>query len=110
MFHVYAFFTLRGEKSIYMRKNPENSMAAKIGVGLIGYGAIGRLHALCYRWIPAIQAAHRLIEAGLLGKAGLSYALLPIEQTATRPTSDLALHQRGQRRADRSRFASDRYD
>jgi levoglucosan dehydrogenase len=42
-------------------------MAAKIGVGLIGYGAIGRLHALCYRWIPAIQAAHRLIEAGLLG-------------------------------------------
>jgi predicted dehydrogenase len=27
-------------------------MAAEIGVGLIGYGAIGRLHALCYRMLP----------------------------------------------------------
>ncbi|HEU5098310.1 MAG TPA: Gfo/Idh/MocA family oxidoreductase [Roseiflexaceae bacterium] len=27
-------------------------MAADIGVGLIGYGAIGRLHALCYRMLP----------------------------------------------------------
>jgi predicted dehydrogenase len=27
-------------------------MAPKIGVGLIGYGAIGRLHALCYRMLP----------------------------------------------------------
>jgi predicted dehydrogenase len=27
-------------------------MAPEIGVGLIGYGAIGRLHALCYRMLP----------------------------------------------------------
>ena len=27
-------------------------MASEIGVGLIGYGAIGRLHALCYRTLP----------------------------------------------------------
>jgi predicted dehydrogenase len=27
-------------------------MAREIGVGLIGYGAIGRLHALCYRMLP----------------------------------------------------------
>jgi predicted dehydrogenase len=27
-------------------------MASEIGVGLIGYGAIGRLHALCYRMLP----------------------------------------------------------
>jgi hypothetical protein len=27
-------------------------MAHNIGVGLIGYGAIGRLHTLCYRMLP----------------------------------------------------------
>ncbi|HWQ15536.1 MAG TPA: Gfo/Idh/MocA family oxidoreductase [Roseiflexaceae bacterium] len=27
-------------------------MAAEVGVGLVGYGAIGRLHALCYRMLP----------------------------------------------------------
>ncbi len=27
-------------------------MAPELGVGLIGYGAIGRLHALCYRMLP----------------------------------------------------------
>src|SRR4051794_10299117 len=27
-------------------------MVPEIGVGLIGYGAIGRLHALCYRMLP----------------------------------------------------------
>ncbi|HJZ48473.1 MAG TPA: Gfo/Idh/MocA family oxidoreductase [Roseiflexaceae bacterium] len=27
-------------------------MAPEIGIGLIGYGAIGRLHALCYRMLP----------------------------------------------------------
>jgi predicted dehydrogenase len=27
-------------------------MASDLGVGLIGYGAIGRLHALCYRMLP----------------------------------------------------------
>jgi predicted dehydrogenase len=27
-------------------------MAREIGVGLLGYGAIGRLHALCYRMLP----------------------------------------------------------
>jgi predicted dehydrogenase len=29
-------------------------MALEIGVGLIGYGAIGRLHALCYRMLPLV--------------------------------------------------------
>lgn len=29
-------------------------MSNEIGVGLIGYGAIGRLHALCYRMLPLI--------------------------------------------------------
>lgn len=27
-------------------------MAADIGVGLVGYGGIGRMHALCYRMLP----------------------------------------------------------
>src|SRR5437762_8700945 len=27
-------------------------MASEIGIGLIGYGAIGRQHALCYRMLP----------------------------------------------------------
>src|SRR5438046_583517 len=27
-------------------------MGSEIGVGLIGYGTIGRLHALCYRMLP----------------------------------------------------------
>ncbi|HET9222341.1 MAG TPA: Gfo/Idh/MocA family oxidoreductase, partial [Roseiflexaceae bacterium] len=27
-------------------------MSREIGIGLIGYGAIGRLHALCYRMLP----------------------------------------------------------
>jgi predicted dehydrogenase len=29
-------------------------MAKEIGVGLIGYGAIGRLHALCYQMLPLV--------------------------------------------------------
>jgi levoglucosan dehydrogenase len=29
-------------------------MAQEIGVGLVGYGAIGRLHALCYRMLPLV--------------------------------------------------------
>jgi predicted dehydrogenase len=29
-------------------------MTHEIGVGLIGYGAIGRLHALCYRMLPLV--------------------------------------------------------
>src|SRR4051812_21059607 len=37
-----------------IRENPAGAtaMASEIGVGLIGYGAIGRLHALCYRMLP----------------------------------------------------------
>src|SRR5215218_1367615 len=35
-------------------ENPSGvtAMASEIGVGLIGYGGIGRLHALCYRMLP----------------------------------------------------------
>ena len=29
-------------------------MAQEIGIGLIGYGGIGRLHALCYRMLPLV--------------------------------------------------------
>jgi predicted dehydrogenase len=29
-------------------------MQSEIGIGLVGYGAIGRLHALCYRMLPLV--------------------------------------------------------
>jgi levoglucosan dehydrogenase len=37
---------------LVVKFHQENPMAPEIGVGLIGYGAIGRLHALCYRMLP----------------------------------------------------------
>jgi hypothetical protein len=29
-------------------------MTTVIGIGLVGYGGIGRMHALCYRMLPLV--------------------------------------------------------
>ena len=46
-------------------------MAPEIGIGLVGYGAIGRLHALCYRMLPLVYPdlpiAARLIAVAMVG-------------------------------------------
>jgi predicted dehydrogenase len=53
-------------------------MAPKIGVGLIGYGAIGRQHALCYRMLPLaypdVPLAPRLIAVATASPASAERA------------------------------------
>lgn len=53
-------------------------MAAEIGVGLIGYGAIGRLHALCYRMLPLaypdLPLMPRLVALATAGPASAERA------------------------------------
>ena len=70
-------------------------MAPEIGVGLIGYGAIGRLHALCYRMLPLaypdLPLMPRLVA---VATASLVGAAAPPQPRAVR--ADLAavlLHQ-----------------
>jgi predicted dehydrogenase len=53
-------------------------MAREIGVGLIGYGAIGRMHALCYRMLPLVYpdlpAMPRLVGVATAGPASAERA------------------------------------
>src|SRR5512134_1679988 len=53
-------------------------MAREIGVGLIGYGAIGRLHALCYRMLPLaypdLPLAPRLVAVATASPASAARA------------------------------------
>src|SRR5690349_19385863 len=53
-------------------------MTPEIGVGLIGYGAIGRLHALCYRMLPLaypdLPLAPRLVAVATASPASAERA------------------------------------
>jgi predicted dehydrogenase len=53
-------------------------MDREIGVGLIGYGAIGRMHALCYRMLslvyPDLPAMPRLVGVATAGPASAERA------------------------------------
>ncbi|MBK9710707.1 MAG: Gfo/Idh/MocA family oxidoreductase [Kouleothrix sp.] len=53
-------------------------MTHEIGIGLIGYGGIGRLHALCYRMLPLVYpdlpARARLVAVATAGAASAERA------------------------------------
>jgi predicted dehydrogenase len=57
-------------------------MAPEIGVGLIGYGAIGRLHALCYRMLPLaypeLAPMPRLVAVATASQASAERARLEL--------------------------------
>jgi predicted dehydrogenase len=57
-------------------------MTAEVGVGLIGYGAIGRLHALCYRMLP-------LAYPDLPGRPRIAAVMTPSAGSAERARREL---------------------
>jgi len=62
-------------------------MAQEIGVGLIGYGAIGRMHALCYRMLPLaypdLPVAARIMAVATAGAASAERARRELGDIAT---------------------------
>jgi len=76
-------------------------MAPEIGVGLIGYGAIGRLHALCYRMLalayPDLPLMPRLVAVATASSASA--------ERARRELGDLAVTTRFERLLDKPSVA-----
>jgi predicted dehydrogenase len=62
-------------------------MTREIGIGLIGYGAIGRLHALCYRMFrlayPDLPVAARVVAVATAGAASAERARRELGVEAT---------------------------
>ena len=67
-------------------------MAPEIGIGLVGYGAIGRLHALCYRMLPLaypdLPVAARLVAVATASAASAERARRELGDVTA--TTDLA--------------------
>jgi predicted dehydrogenase len=63
------------------------SMTVEIGIGLVGYGAIGRLHALCYRLLPLtypdLPVVARVVAVATAGAASAERARRELEVEAT---------------------------
>jgi predicted dehydrogenase len=62
-------------------------MSREIGIGLIGYGAIGRLHALCYRMLPLaypdLPVMPRVVAVATAGAASAERARRELDVEAT---------------------------
>jgi predicted dehydrogenase len=69
-------------------------MAQTIGIGLIGYGAIGRVHALCYHMLPLVYPdlplRPRLVAVATAGSASAERARRELgDVTATTDATEL---------------------
>jgi predicted dehydrogenase len=66
-------------------------MTAEIGIGLVGYGGIGRMHALCYRMLPLaypdLAGRVRLVGVATAGAASAERAQRELGDALT--TTDL---------------------
>jgi predicted dehydrogenase len=72
-------------------------MAQEVGVGLIGYGGIGRLHALCYRMLPLVYpdlpVAARLVAIATASAASAERARRELgDMFTTTATDELIAH------------------
>ena len=65
-------------------------MSPEIGIGLIGYGAIGRLHALCYRMLPLVYPDLPVIaRVVVVATAGAASAERARRELGVAATTDL---------------------
>jgi levoglucosan dehydrogenase len=66
-------------------------MAREIGIGLVGYGAIGRMHALCYRMLPLaypdLPVAARVVAVAMASPASAERAQRELDNVLS--TTDL---------------------
>jgi predicted dehydrogenase len=71
-------------------------MSREIGIGLTGYGAIGRLHALCYRMLPlaypGLPVTPRVVVVATAGAASAERARRELGVEATTDLSTLLGH------------------
>ncbi|MFL5807195.1 MAG: Gfo/Idh/MocA family protein [Roseiflexaceae bacterium] len=72
-------------------------MAREIGIGLVGYGAIGRVHALCYRMLPLaypdLPLMPRVVAVATAGAASAERARRELgDVVATTNLDDLLRH------------------
>src|SRR3954447_6520547 len=71
-------------------------MAQELGIGLIGYGGIGRLHALCYRMLPLaypdLPIAARLVAVATASAASAERARRELGDVAVTTSFDELLH------------------
>jgi predicted dehydrogenase len=71
-------------------------MSLEIGIGLIGYGAIGRLHALCYRMLPLVYpdlpVTARVVVVATAGAASAERARRELGVEATTDLGALLGH------------------
>jgi predicted dehydrogenase len=74
----------------------ETCMTREIGIGLIGYGAIGRLHALCYRMLPLaypdLPVVARVVAVATAGAASAERARRELGVEATTELGALLGH------------------
>lgn len=68
-------------------------MATEIGVGLIGYGAIGRVHALCYRMLPlcypALEPQPKVVAVAVASAQGAARAQRELDVAVTTSVDEL---------------------
>lgn len=71
-------------------------MASELGVGLIGYGSIGRVHALCYRMIPLaypnLSIMPRLVAVATASAASAARAQRELGDVQTTTELEALLH------------------
>ena len=71
-------------------------MSREIGIGLVGYGAIGRLHALCYRMLPLaypdLPVTPRVVMVATAGAASAERARRELGVAATTDLGALLAH------------------